>query len=108
MRTVFIDSSVLISACYSKIGGPALILGYCRKGKVKGYISQYVVKEAKKNIAERAPQQAKQRLNEYLLRASLMTVEDPSRAEIHQCEQVIKPKDAIILAAAVRARRKCC
>lgn len=42
---IFLDSSVLLAFCQSKKGASALILDYCRKRKLKGYICQKVIEE---------------------------------------------------------------
>ncbi len=76
MITVFIDTSVLLSACLSKTGASAFILGFCRKKKVKGLISKYVLSELKRN-AEKLDQAGKRRLNYYILQSNLNIVENP-------------------------------
>lgn len=102
MITVFIDTSVVFSACYSKLGASALLLGYCRKQMVKGYVSKYVLSELKRN-ALRLDQTGKQRLNFYILQAHLAIIDDPTNMELSRYEKIIKPKDAPILAAAVKS-----
>lgn len=78
MITVFIDTSVLFSACLSKIGASALILGFCRKNKIKGFISRYVLSEIKRNAAQKLDQLGKQRLNFYILQSNLNIVDNPT------------------------------
>lgn len=102
MITVFIDTSVLFSACLSKIGASALILGYCRKNKIKGFISQYVLSEIKRNAIQKLDQLSKRRLNFYILQSNLNIVDNPTAEEITIYKEVINPKDAPILAAAVK------
>ncbi len=102
MKTVFIDTSVIFSACYSKLGASALLLGYCRKRKLKGYISKYVLSELKRN-ASKLDQAGKQRLNFYILQTHLTIVDDPTSTEILQYGTIINPKDAPIFAAAVKS-----
>ncbi|MBI5122840.1 putative toxin-antitoxin system toxin component, PIN family [Candidatus Roizmanbacteria bacterium] len=102
MITVFIDTSVLFSACLSKIGSAALVLGYCRKNKIKGFISRYVLSEVKRNATQKLDQLGKQRLNFYILQSNLNIVDNPTFDEIKICQEVINPKDAPILAAAVK------
>ena len=102
MITVFIDTSVLFSACLSKIGASALILGFCRKNKIKGYISRYVLSEVKRNALQKLNQLGKQRLNFYVLQSNLNIVDNPTLEEIKICQEVLNSKDAPILAAAVK------
>lgn len=101
MITVFIDTSVLLSACLSKTGASAFILGSCRKKKVKGYISKYVLSELKRN-AEKLDQLGKRRLNFYILQSNLSIVENPTLEEINTCQEVINSKDSSILAVAMK------
>lgn len=101
MITVFIDTSVIFAACLSKIGASALILGYCRKNKIKGFISKYVLSEIKRN-APRLDQLGKQRLNFYILQSNLNIVDNPSLDEVAAFQEFINPKDAPILATAVK------
>ena len=104
MIGVFIDTSVIFSACLSKTGASALLLGYCRKGKIKGYISKYVLSELKRNAVLKLDSVGKQRLNFYILQTSLNIVENPSIEEIQFCQKVINPKDAPILAVALKSK----
>ena len=103
MITVFIDTSVLFSAYLSKIGASALILGFCRKNKIKGFISRYVLSEVKRNAAQKLDQTGKQRLNFYILQAHLTIIDNPTSTEILRHGTIIHSKDAPILAAAVKS-----
>lgn len=102
MITVFIDTSVLFSACLSKIGASALILGFCRKNKIKGFISRYVLSEVKRNATQKLGQLGKQRLNFYILQSNLDIVDNPTPEEIRICQKVLNQKDTPILAAAIK------
>jgi len=104
MITAFIDTSVIFSACLSKIGASALVLGYCRKNKLKGYVSRYVLSEIKRNATQKFDQIEKQRLNYYILQSNLNIIDNPTMQEIKACQKVINLKDAPILAAAVKNR----
>lgn len=103
VKTVFIDSSVLFSACKSRYGASAQILAYCKKEKIKGRISLYVIAEVKRNIAYETDQKVKQRLNMFLLSSKLKLVE-PSETEKNKCEEIINQKDAPILASAISSQ----
>lgn len=102
MISVFIDTSVLFSACLSKIGASALILGFCRKKTIKGYVSRYVLSEIKRNAGKKLDQLGKQRLNFYVLQSNLAITDDPIFEEIQIFQKLINIKDAPILAAAVK------
>lgn len=100
MKHVFIDSSVLISACRSRTGASAAILALCKRGKATGYISRAVRRETKKNIAALG-QDVKHRLNVYLLQHKLAIVPEPPAADVVALTAHIREKDAPILAAAL-------
>lgn len=104
MITVFIDTSVIFPACLSKIGASALVLGYCRKNKIKGYVSRYVLSEIKRNATQKFNQIEKQRLNYYILQSNLNIVSNPTIQEIKACQEVINLKDAPILATAMKIK----
>jgi len=103
MKTVFIDSSVLIAACKSRVGASASILIYCRKQIIHGCISQYVISEVKRNISRESDQKIKQRLNMYLQQFHLLVYKEPTLEEISMASIVINLKDAPILAAALKS-----
>jgi len=98
MKKVFIDTSILIAASKSKIGGARYILMQCRKGLLQGYISRYVIYEAKKQV--QLTQLEKQRLNFFLLQCRLRIVDEPETAEIKKYYTFIEEEDAPIVAAA--------
>lgn len=103
MIKVFLDSSVLVAACASKTGASAFILGWCRAGKLKGYISLEALKEAKKNVELKLSVIGKKRFAYYLKFANLILAASSSPEKISQCEKYIAPKDAPILAAALKS-----
>lgn len=103
MKKVFLDSSVLVAACASKTGASAFILGYCRLQKIEGYLSLDTIGEARKNVNLKLNKTAKKRLVHFLKVANLILTPQPSTGEIVWCEQVTNPKDAPILAAALKS-----
>jgi len=92
MKKVFIDSSVLVAASASKNGASALILGLCRKERIKGFVSLDVIKEAQKNVNLKLGPLEKERLTYYLKKANLYLLPDPEVESIYECEAVIKKK----------------
>ncbi len=102
MKRVFIDTSVLFSACNSRTGAATIILGRCRKGAIQGYISSYVLSEIKRNVAARLDQVGKKRLHVFLQQGRLTIVEEPGVEEVKRCERVIAAKDAPVLAASIK------
>ena len=103
MKRVFFDSSVLVAATASLEGGSALILGWCRRGKLTGYVSVDVLGEAKKNVALKLGAAYLLRFEEIIEKSRLVLVSEPAVELISVCERVIYPKDAPILAAAVQS-----
>lgn len=102
MKKVFLDSSVLIAACASLSGASALILGYCREGKIQGYVSLDVIGEARKNIILKLNERGRKRLVFYLKAANLKISPQVTSEEIFEAEMHINLKDAPILASAVK------
>ncbi|MBI3955996.1 PIN domain-containing protein [Candidatus Gottesmanbacteria bacterium] len=102
MNSVFLDSSVLVAAAASLEGASALILGWCREGKIAGYVSADVLGEAKKNVALKLPSSAIARLDGLVEKSQLALAPDPTPERVKVCEQIIHAKDAPILAAALQ------
>lgn len=102
MIKIFLDSSVLVAACGSKTGASAFVLGYCRKKKIQGLVSIETVGKAKKNVLLKFGELEKKRLLYYLKMANLLVVPSSTAEEISRCEKVINPKDAQILASAIK------
>ncbi len=100
MIKLFIDTSVILTASKSKSGASSYICMLCRKRKVQGYISRYVIYEAKTKSTYLLTSQEKQRLNFLLLQCSLIIITEPSDADIQTSIQIIEKKDAPIIAAA--------
>lgn len=99
MKKVFLDSSVLVAASGSTSGASALILGYCRNLKIKGYVSLDVIGEARKNINLKFGAKEKGRFKFFLKYAKLTLTDQPTIEKISESEGVINVKDAPILAA---------
>jgi len=100
MKKIFLDSSVLIAATGSKSGASALILSYCRKEIIEGYICKYVFIESKRNVRNKFNEQQKQRFNVLILKSNLTVIEDPKEEIEMQYVDTISAKDALVLAAA--------
>lgn len=76
----------------------------CKKGTIQGYISRYVIFEAKKNATLLLDQKEKKRLNFLLLQCHMVIVDEPSDKDIRRFATVIERKDSPILAVAEFAR----
>ena len=100
MIKIFIDTSIILAASKSKSGGSSYVFMLCRKVKIQGYISRYVIYEAKTKSPSLLSQHEKQRLNFLLLQCNLILVAEPLDRDIQAYTMVIEKKDAPILAAA--------
>jgi predicted nucleic acid-binding protein len=102
MKHIFLDSSVLLSFCRSKSGASALVIEYCKKGKIKGYLSKKVVFEVRKNAQLKMDKSAVERF-EYILQQRFLQIEPDAEGEkIENAAKAIHKKDAPILAAALQ------
>jgi predicted nucleic acid-binding protein len=101
MKHIFLDTSVLVAFSGSFTGGSAYILDCCERGKVKGYVSQKVVFETRKNAAEDMTKEAVKAI-EYTFNQGFLTIApDCSEEELKTANQPFNnPKDAPIIAAA--------
>src|SRR5918992_3777174 len=101
-RRIFLDSSVLYAAAFSK-GGPArrLILKGL-EGSVVLSLSDLVLAETKRNFSKNAPQA----LPYFTIIADLLApgITNPMKAAVRKAAQVVHYKDAPIVAAAAKAK----
>lgn len=100
MIKVFLDTSVILSACMSKAGGSSYVLMLCRSEKITGFISRYVIYEAKKTSTTLLSGLEKQRLNFLLLQCKLKIADEPLDKNIQKYYPLIEKKDAPIIATA--------
>lgn len=104
MKQAFVDSSVLVAACASLAGASAYILAQSKQKKFKLHISSDALSEAKKNVLLKLDEKGKKRLDYYVREIDFIIVAAPSPYEIAVCEKYIHPKDAPILAAAIKSK----
>lgn len=105
MKHIFLDSSVLLSFCRSRSGASALVVEYCKEGKVKGYISQKVVFEVRKNARLKMGPHAVE-IFEHVLQLGILQIEpDAKTTSIEAAEKFIHKKDAPILATALTIKK---
>ena len=103
---IFLDSSVLFSAVASATGGSRALIVLAELRMVRLVVSQLVFVEVERNLHRKAPML----LADFAeLRASIQweIVPDPTTEQVQACLQVIVPKDAPILAAALAAKPYC-
>jgi predicted nucleic acid-binding protein len=101
MKHIFLDTSILIAFSGSFTGGSAYILDRCERGKIKGYVSQKVVFETRKNAAKIMGEDAG-KVIEYVFNQGFLTiVPDSTEEELRKVNQAFNnPKDAPIIASA--------
>ena len=98
---VFLDTSVLFSALHSATGSARDLLDAATDAEIDLVISAYVLNEVRRNLARKS-ERGSERLTAVLAAGSLAIVE-PDAALIHHIAQVVEPKDAPVIAAAVIA-----
>lgn len=100
---LFLDASVFIAAAGSKTGGSALVLEMCREGRAWAVASQLVLLESERNIRKKLGRDALLRFYQELATLQLELVKSPTAREIAAQSRIIDPKDAHVLAAALKA-----
>ena len=103
---VFVDSSVLISASISPKGASRAIAVLGELGFLRLVVCQQIFEESERNLKVKVPRGVRHFLR---FRASIQweIVPDPTPEQVRACLQVIVPKDAPILAAALAAKPYC-
>ena len=99
---VFVDASVLFAAAYSKTGYARDLLRLAIREQVVLVVSQDVLDEVERNLARKAPE-ALTAFKHLLLLLGLEVVGSPSKKEIEDAEAYVARKDAMIVAAAIKA-----
>lgn len=100
---VFVDTSVLIAGLASVTGASATVLDLAEAGVIKLVISRQVVIEADRNVTAKLPRMV-ERFRAFLQRLAPELEEDPSPEEIKTAAVLVHPKDASILAAALKSK----
>ena len=102
MTNVFVDSSVLFSACYSSTGASREIIRQGILGKIKLVISRHIIEEVERNLEIDAPD-VMPIFEEFLSTVSFKVVH-PTKNEVKKASEYVDLKDAPILAAARKAK----
>ncbi len=103
MIRVFLNASVLFSASYSETGSSRDLLREAIRGNLKIVVSQHVLEEAERSLAEKAPA-ALPAFHELLTLVAGEVAENPTLKELKQAATYINLRDAPIVAAAVKAQ----
>jgi predicted nucleic acid-binding protein len=101
-RRVFLDSSVLYAAVFSTTGPARRLILKGLQGSITLCISDLVLEETKRNLAQNAPET----LPSFTIIADLLSpqVIRPTKAAVLKAAQIVHLKDAPIVAAAAKAK----
>jgi len=102
MTRIFLDSSVLFSAAYSSKGHSRDLLLMAAREEITVVISQLVLDETRRNLAESTPQQTA--YLDLIIAAIPFEYIRPTKREVLAAAEHVAMKDAPILAAARKAR----
>jgi len=101
LRSVFLNSSVLIAAAISARGSARDLLYRGLYGDIRLIISPLVLRESERNIRTKVPHV----LDAFAILAEVLTDRvTPTQTAVEQAAEMIELKDAAIVAAAVAAR----
>ena len=75
MIKVFLDANVFFAAAYSSTGGSFYILELARKDKITVFTSRLAVKEAEKNLRDKASEEVLDRFYNFMSEIDIKFVE---------------------------------
>lgn len=99
---LFIDASVLFSAAYSSTGASREIIRRALRDEVKLVVSQYVLDEARRNLARKAAEKVAL-FEAFLGVLNLEEIAHPDENVVTEVEAYTVEKDAPVVAAAISA-----
>ncbi len=99
---LFLDASVFIAAATSDTGGSALVLALCRQGDAQAVASRLVLLESERNIRAKLGRESLLGFYRGIVGLGLDLVEIPTDLEVAAQAKVIHPKEAHVLAAAIK------
>ena len=102
MIRTFLDASVLFAAVYSETGASREIIRRATRGEVSLVATRLVFEEARRNLQEKAPEEAPEL--ERFQGAVEFEMVRPTKQEVEEAKEYTATKDAPIVAAAKRAR----
>ena len=100
---IFLDASVFIASAKSPNGGSALVLRICQKKKFQAVSTLLVLTEAQRNIKKKFSDVELIRFYQEIANLSPKIVKPATTKELSEYSRIIEPKDAHVLAAAVRS-----
>ncbi len=99
---LFLDANIWIAAAGSRTGASALVLALCQRGHATAVSSRLILLEAERNIQAKLGPDALLQFYRDLGELDLTLVEAPTPQEIAAQSKIIDPKDAHVLAAALK------
>lgn len=106
MIKVFLDANVLFAASYSQEGGSSKILELAKRDKIKIFTSRLAVKEAERNLRNKASDKELDRFYNLMSEVTIHLVESQRDLAKRKFAKITGEKDAPILAAALKSRAK--
>lgn len=101
MVKVFIDANIWIAGAASPKGGARRILDWGEEKLVQVFTSRQVLQEVRSNVTRKLPR-ALPAFERLIKAVNPHVVRQPAQRRIAEAEKLIHPKDAPILAAAIK------
>jgi len=102
MIRVFLDSSVLFSACYSATGHSRDLIMMAQREEIQLVSSRYVLEETRRNLQRKSPDYLL--FLDFILDNLQIEIVKPTKRQVLSTAEHVKLKDAPIVAAARRAK----
>ena len=102
MPRVFLDTSALLASLASPTGASSVILALAEAELATQVVSEQMLVEAERNLQEKLPRSIPE-YQRFLATCPLAKAVPPSPADVATAGELIHPKDAPILAAAMLA-----
>ena len=99
---VFFDANVLYSGLHSPAGAPAQVIALHSTGKIRMVLSALVLSELIRTVQRKLPERLLD-LHRFLSGSRPEVMPNPTRQDLHAYEELVNPKDAPIIAAAMAA-----
>ncbi len=106
MIKIFLDANVLFAAAYSRKGGSFEVINLAKKKKVKIFTSRLAIKEAEKNLREKAGDHEIDQFYTSLSEIDVTLINIDSFRSKGKYGELTGEKDAPILAAAIKSGSK--
>ena len=103
MIKAFLDANILFAAAYSSTGGSFYIFELAKKDKIKVFTSRLAVKEAEKNLRDKASEEALDRFYNFMSEIDIKFVEANRDLAKSEFSRITGEKDAPIFAAALKS-----